>query len=243
MKKKEPSASLEKRILATLRRWGRGCVFSYSDFCDIGTEGNIAWCFHQLKNKGIIRPLWKGIYDYPRYSTLLQETLAPDLEKVAHALARKHKWNIQMSGNAALNYFGLSTQVPTRHLYLSDGPSRTFDIEGRTLEFKHIPAGEARLGNTECAMFIQAIKELGDHALTEPYRALYSSILTPALCRNLQKSLPLLSEKLRRLLRVILLSTSKPSWSGKKILHNCKKQKLRDLNVIYANPRFNLGFA
>ena len=204
MKKKEPSASLEKRILATLRRWGRGCVFSYSDFCDIGTEGNIAWCFHQLKNKGIIRPLWKGIYDYPRYSTLLQETLAPDLEKVAHALARKHKWNIQISGNAALNYFGLSTQVPTRHLYLSDGPSRTFDIEGRTLEFKHIPAGEARLGNTECAMFIQAVKELGEHAHMEPYRALYSSILTPTLCRNLQKSLPLLSEKLRRLLRPLI---------------------------------------
>ena len=204
MKKKAPSASLEKKILATLRRWGRGCVFSLSDFSSMGTENHIGWCFHQLKYKGIIRPLWKGIYEYPRYSTLLQETLAPDLEKVAHALARKHKWNIQISGNAALNYFGLSTQVPTRHLYLSDGPSRTFEIEGRTLEFKHIPTGEARLGNNECAMFIQAIKELGEHALTEHYRALYAPILTPSLCRSLQKALPLLSEKLRRNLRALL---------------------------------------
>ena len=170
----------------------------------MGTDSNISWCFHQLKNKGIIRPLWKGIYDYPRYSTLLQETLAPDLEKVAHALARKHKWNIQVSGNAALNYFGLSTQVPTRYLYLSDGPSRTFEIEGRSLEFKHIPVGEARLGNNECAMFIQAIKELGEQALTDHYRALYASILTPALCRNLQKALPFLSEKLRRNLRPLI---------------------------------------
>ncbi|MBE6416491.1 MAG: hypothetical protein E7032_08180 [Akkermansiaceae bacterium] len=204
MKKNDTAASMEKRILATLRRWGRGCVFSNRDFYHLGSEGNIAWCFYQLKNKGVIRALWKGIYDYPKFSTLLQETLAPDLDKVAQALARKHQWSIQPSGNVALNYLGLSTQVPTRCLYLSDGPSRSFEIEGRTLEFKHIPVREARLGNNECSMFIQAVKELGERALSDEYSAALSSLLTPALCNQLHKALPQLSEKLRRILRPLL---------------------------------------
>ena len=130
------STSLEMKILQLLRRWGRGCVFSNSDFFSYGPSASVGRCLHSLKVKGIIRPLLRGLYDYPKFSTLLQEALAPDLHQVAMALARKHKWHIQPSGNAALNYWGLSTQVPTRILYFSDGPSRKFSIEGRMLEFK-----------------------------------------------------------------------------------------------------------
>jgi len=42
---------------------------------------------------------------------LLDTTLEADIDKVAKALARKFGWNIQVSGNAALNILGLSTQV------------------------------------------------------------------------------------------------------------------------------------
>jgi len=48
------------------------------------------------------------------------------VDRVAHALARKFGWTIQVSGNTALNILGLSTQVPIRYLYLSDGKSRSF---------------------------------------------------------------------------------------------------------------------
>lgn len=198
------SVSLEKKILASLRRWGRGCVFSNSDFFHIGTDSNISWCFSQLKKRGIIRPLWRGLYDYPKFSSLLQENLAPDFHRVASALARKHKWHIQPSGNAALNYWGLSTQVPTRVLYFSDGPSRKFTIDGRTLEFKHISGKESYLGNLDCELFIQAIKELGDAAITDDYKEKIHSILTPKLKKQVEKALPLLTEKLRAILRNLL---------------------------------------
>lgn len=38
--------------------------------------------------------------------------MSPDIDQVAHAFARKFKWRIQLTGNAALNQLGLSTQVP-----------------------------------------------------------------------------------------------------------------------------------
>ncbi len=198
------SPSLERKILALLRRWGRGCVFSNSDFFHLGSDSNISWCFSQLKKSGIIRPLWRGLYDFPPFSALLQEELAPDLHLVATALARKHKWHIQPSGNAALNYWGLSTQVPTRILYFSDGPSRKFSIEGRTLEFKHISGKESHLGNSECELFIQAIKELGEAALTDDYKGQILSLLTPKLKAQVEKALPLLTEKVRTIKRTLL---------------------------------------
>lgn len=196
--------SLETKILQLLRRWGRGCVFSNSDFFSYGPGASVGRCLHSLKSKGLIRPLLRGLYDYPKFSSLLQEELAPDLHQVATALARKHKWHIQPSGNAALNYWGLSTQVPTRILYFSDGPSRKFTIEGRTLEFKHISGKESHLGNSECELFIQAVKELGEAALTDDYKRQIQSILTPRLKAQVEKALPLLTEKLRTVLRNLL---------------------------------------
>lgn len=198
------STSLEMKILQLLRRWGRGCVFSNSDFFSYGPSASVGRCLHSLKLKGIIRPLLRGLYDYPKFSSLLQEALAPDLHQVAMALARKHKWHIQPSGNAALNYWGLSTQVPTRILYFSDGPSRKFIIEGRTLEFKHISGKESHLGNSDCELFIQAVKELGEAAITDDYKHQILAVLTPKLKSQVEKALPLLTEKVRNILRTLL---------------------------------------
>lgn len=198
------STSLEMKILQLLRRWGRGCVFSNSDFFSYGPSASVGRCLHHLKLKGMIRPLLRGLYDYPKFSALLQEELAPDLHQVAIALARKHKWHIQPSGNAALNYWGLSTQVPTRILYFSDGPGRKFNIEGRTLEFKHISRKESYLGHIECELFIQAVKELGGAAITDDYKSQIRAILTPKLKTQVEKALPLLTEKLRSILRNLL---------------------------------------
>ena len=72
----------------------------------------------------------RGLYDYPHYSKWLKQTLPADIAQVAHTLARKYGWTIQVTGNAALNIMRLSTQVPTRYLYLSDGSSKRYGIHG-----------------------------------------------------------------------------------------------------------------
>src|ERR1035438_10354000 len=79
---------------------------------------------HRLEKRGEIRRVIRGIYDYPRFSKLLDQHLSPDIDQVARALARKFRWRIQPTGAKALNFLGLSTQVPARAVYLSDGPDR-----------------------------------------------------------------------------------------------------------------------
>ena len=137
-----------------------------SDFGDIAKTATIDWSLYRLKDKKLIRPLMRGIYDYPRFSEILQEELAPDMEMVARAIARKFRWNILISGNTALNYLGLSTQIPMRLIYFSDGPSRQYEVAGRILEFKHISFKEARFTNTKSEIVVQALRELGMARIT-----------------------------------------------------------------------------
>jgi len=118
----------------------------------------------RLTRKGVIRRVLRGIYDYPKHSGLLGQRLSPDLDQVSHALARKLGWRIQPSGAAALNLLGLSSQVPARILYLSDGPSRSYSVGNIELSFRNTALKEAGFRIRESAFLVQAIKELGaDH--------------------------------------------------------------------------------
>lgn len=86
-------------------------------------------------------------------------------------MARKHGWNIQVSGNAALNILGLSTQIPTQYLYLSDGASKTYDIAGQVLTFRKTKMTHLDLKYPQSALLVQAIEALGKKPLSDQQRA------------------------------------------------------------------------
>jgi hypothetical protein len=98
---------------------------------------------HRLEKRGEIRRVIRGIYDYPRFSKLLDQHLSPDIDQVARVLARKFRWRIQPSGATALNFLGLSTQVPARAVYLSDGPDRVYQVGNTALAFEHTALKES----------------------------------------------------------------------------------------------------
>ncbi|WP_199532922.1 DUF6088 family protein [Thiopseudomonas alkaliphila] len=145
---------------------GRGWSFSRKDFAALGEPGTIDRALSRLADKGVIRRVMRGLYDYPAYSKLLKKELSPDIDQVAHALARKFGWQIQVSGNAALNMMGLSTQVPTQYLYLSDGPSKSYQVGSRTIEFKKTRFTQLGLKYQQSEILVQVIQALGDQPFT-----------------------------------------------------------------------------
>lgn len=159
--------SIEDKILKRIRGKRCGWVMTNRDFWDLSNPSTVDWSLFQLKQKGLIQPLLRGIYYYPQESALLQEVLAPDLYKVAQAIARKHQWRIQISGDAALNFLGLSTQVPMALTFYSDGPSRTYDIGGRQLHFKRMSLKESKLSTPMCECVVQALRHLGEANVSE----------------------------------------------------------------------------
>lgn len=158
--------TLHKQILGLIYDKGRGWSFSKKDFSHFGDSGHIDRTLSRMTEKDVIRRVMRGLYDYPSYSQLLKKTLSPDIDQVAHALARKFGWKIQISGNAALNLVGLSTQVPTQYQYLSDGPSKIYLLGNTEVQFKKTRFTQLGLKYTHNEILVQALMGLGDRTLT-----------------------------------------------------------------------------
>ncbi len=159
--------SLNKKVISRIYGRGRGWAFSPSDFVEDFSRDQIENALSRLSRDGVIRRVCRGIYDYPKFSELLQQDLSPDFDQVAQAFARKFNWRIQPSGDAALNLLGLSTQVPGRLVYLSDGPNRQYDIGNHTLEFKKSALKDVGFKYHESGLIVQALKALGQERVNE----------------------------------------------------------------------------
>lgn len=127
-----------ERIASRVYGHGKGWAFSAQDFLDIAAREMIDSYLRRLLAKGTIRRVICGVYDYPKFSELLGVTLSPDLEKVAHALARKFHWTLSPTEAATLNLEGKSTQVPGRLVYNSNGPNRIYTVGKSTIEFRKL---------------------------------------------------------------------------------------------------------
>jgi len=159
--------SIEDKVIARIYGYGKGWAFSQTDFTDLGSRQSIDVSLHRLSRAERIRRVAWGIYDYPKFSDYLNQMMSPDFDQVARAIARKYGWRIQISGPAALNLLGLSTQVPGRLLYLSDGPSKAFKVMDYTIEFKNTALKESGFKHRESGIIVQALKSLGKNRITD----------------------------------------------------------------------------
>ncbi len=146
---------------------GRGWAFSASDLLTKFSRQQADNVLSDLLKEGKIRRVCRGIYDYPKYSEFLKQYLSPDIDQVARAFARKFNWRIEVLGDTALNMLGLSTQVVAKYVYLSDGPNRSYDILGTTLEFKKSSLKNIGFKYKESSLIVQALKTLGKERITE----------------------------------------------------------------------------
>jgi hypothetical protein len=153
--------AIDNKIISRIYGRGRGWTFSKIDFVAEFGENNIHQALFNLEKSGRIRRVIRGVYDYPRYSDLLKQELSPDIDQVAQALARKFNWKIYPSGDTALNLLGLSTQVPAKWVYLSNGPNREYKIGKHVLSFKKTALKDLGFSERESGLIVQALKALG----------------------------------------------------------------------------------
>jgi hypothetical protein len=179
--------SFNKKAISRIYGRGRGWAFSSNDFVEDFSRGQIDNALSELCLEGKIRRVCRGIYDYPKFSELLQQDLSPDFDQVAQAFARKFNWRIQPAGDAALNLLGLSTQVPGRLVYLSDGPNRQYDIGKYTLEFKKSALKDVGFKHRESGLIVQALKALGQARVDEAVIATLRAQFDEKVCKQILK--------------------------------------------------------
>lgn len=97
------SNSIQKEIEKRINEAEDETIFLTQDFNDLSSLTTVRKCLSRLVDKGVIRRISNGIYYKLTYSYFLQDYCAPNLEKVAKAIARKNHWTISYGGNFCLN--------------------------------------------------------------------------------------------------------------------------------------------
>src|ERR1700678_876012 len=172
--------SMRDQIVARIERLGEGKAFSAKDFLDIASRGTIDMALGSLTRSGIIRRIQRGLYDMPKVNPTLGGKLSPDIDEAAQAIARRQRWKIVPEGAWAANLLGLSTQVPAKITYLTDGPNKEIPIGRRSIHFKHArPKAIANLDG-KFALVVQALRYLGKDGVgsnvIETLRTTFSAI-------------------------------------------------------------------
>ena len=159
--------TMRDQILTRIKRLGEGKVFSAKDFLDIASRGTIDMALAGLTRLGTIRRIGRGLYDIPTVSDALGGILSPDIDEAARAIARRQHWKIMPEGAWAANLLGLSLQVPSKIVYLSDGPNKDIQISRRSIHFKHArPKAMAGLEG-KIALVVQALRHLGKQGVSK----------------------------------------------------------------------------
>src|ERR1700730_10619417 len=153
--------TMRDQIVARIERLGEGKAFSAKDFLVIASRGTVDMARGGLARSGTIRRIRRGLYDMPKVNPTLGGKLSPDIDEAAQAIARRQRWKIVPEGAWAANLLSLSTQVPAKIIYLTDGPTKEVQIGRRSIHFKHArPKAMAGLEG-KLALVVQALRHLG----------------------------------------------------------------------------------
>ncbi len=158
--------STEDKIEQKIKTLKSGAIVFTGDFQDFGNPGAVKTALHRLVKKGIIASIARGIYAKPTFSKLLNKDILPSAEEVAIAIAKRDKARILPTGAYAQNALGLSTQVPLRIVYLTDGSPRTIKIGKRTIQFKKTTPKNLALKGQISKLVVQALKDIGKDKAT-----------------------------------------------------------------------------
>ena len=102
----------------------------------------------------------------------------PSPAEIAEAISRRDHATVLMAGKAAENYFGLSTQVPMKIVFLTSGSARKLQVGNTEIEFKRgVPRNFAFKDKTIATLCL-ALKSIGNGHVTDEQEQVLKKFLT-----------------------------------------------------------------
>jgi hypothetical protein len=158
------SQTVAEKVLTRMSA-SKGSVWSAGDLSDLGSRSGIDQALRRLWLAGKIRKVARGLYDYPQVGTVVG-VRAPRADRAVQAAARGRGASIRPSGSVAANALGLSTQVPARLEYLTDGIARTITVGGQTVRLRRVSPKRLKVAPGAGAL-IEALRYLGKDAVAQ----------------------------------------------------------------------------
>ncbi len=130
-----------------------------------GSAATIKMSLSRLVKEGKIQRLAHGIYLHAKIHPAMGK-LQLSLDEIAEAIAQKEHIRIRPSGAYPLNKLGLSNQVPTRIVYITDGQVKQIRIGRGSIKFKPVsPKKFGTIGKIS-GLLIQGLEEIGPKQIT-----------------------------------------------------------------------------
>ena len=129
----------------------------------------------------------------------------PSPTEIAEAIARRDHAQVLMSGLAAENYFGLSTQVPMKVVFLTSGSARKLTVGNTEIEFKRGVPRNFAFKDRMMATLCLALKSIGNGHVTEEQRAVLKRFLSEYIKEHaIKEDIKLMPQWIQRLLNEII---------------------------------------
>ena len=163
---KKQIQSIDSNVLSRIYGHKGGWVFTPTHFLDLGNRTAIAAALKRHKQTGLIRQLARALYDYPIDHPSFGR-IPPSADAVAKALAKRDASRLQPTGAYAANILGLSEQVPTRIVFLTDGPSRRVKFGQQEIVLKRTTPRNLATAGRKSGTIIQALRHIGQRNVND----------------------------------------------------------------------------
>lgn len=156
-----------------------GTIFIPDDFTTCGTPDAVRSGLSRLCRNGMLCRFAKGIYYIPTYDKWDGMLREPSLDAIALKIAQRDNARVIPTGAYALNKLGLSTQVPTNIIYITDGSARQMKFgEGKSIIFRHSnDLGNFAYQSKLMQLAVLAMREIGEKTITEGQKRIIKKMI------------------------------------------------------------------
>ena len=173
---------IAEKIRKQIKRNKPGTVYFISDFAQHGNDVFISRLLSECVDDGLLLRIANGIYYKPVETKF--GVLYPPVKELVDAIARRDNAQILPTGETAQNLLGLSTQVPTRYVYLTSGSARKIMLRNQSITLKRSVPRNFACKNDFMATLIQALKSIGKDNVTDEHKQTIAALLKKHLDKN-----------------------------------------------------------
>ena len=148
-------SQLAHSILSQAQSLSEGGLLSPKEFLHLGSRAAIDQTLSRMAREGKLLRVGRGAYALPIQGRF--GARPPSAQSVMEAMESTSGETVVASGAAEANSLGLTTQVPTREVYLTSGPSRRLKLGNREIELKHGNRWQMLLGKRPAGQAIRAL--------------------------------------------------------------------------------------
>jgi hypothetical protein len=157
--------NIMEAIKSEVRRMPKGQPVTPKAFMAFGRRAAVDQALSRLVKSGVLSRPARGVYVRPKRSAYVG-AVPPEPIRIAEAIAAESGHKVQVHGAEAVRRLGLSTQVPTKPIFYTSGPSRMFRLGATVVSLKHLSPRKLALTGRPAGLALTALWYLGKEKVT-----------------------------------------------------------------------------